>query len=429
MRVRGCAAVVAMFGAAGMVLQAQTFHCAAASHGGTLLGAASHATATDAGFDRGLVPDRFDAKGCSAAKNFVLSIPEKEGNYRVTVTLGGSSDAVTAVRAEARRLMVARVATKAGKTQTSSFVVNVRTPEIGAGEEGKLAVVKRKPREMHSLNWDDRLTLEFAGERPSLVSVRVEPVDVPTVYLAGDSTVVDQDNEPWAAWGQMLPAFFNDRVAISNHAESGETIRSFESELRFAKIVSTIKRGDYLFFQFAHNDQKPGGGYVSPEMYTVLLTKYIAMARERGATPVLVTSMNRRTFDEAGHIKDTLAPYPELMRKVAEEQKVALIDLNAMSRTLYEAIGEPDSRSLFVYAAANTYPQQAEPLHDDTHFNGYGAYELARCVVQGIVDDKLELAKFLRDPHAHFDPRHPDAAKDVALPQASFFDLEKPYER
>ncbi|SEG72220.1 Lysophospholipase L1 [Bryocella elongata] len=413
-------------------LMAQTFSCAASgSHGVQLLRASSVATASAAGFDFGTVPDHFDGRGCSAAKDFYLSIPAKDGNYRVTVTLGGSVDAVTTVRSEARRLMLARVATKAGKISTASFVVNVRTPEV-AGQtkpDGSPQVVKRKPRELNSLDWDSKITLEFAGDRPSLVSVRVEPADVPTVYLAGDSTVVDQDNEPWAAWGQMLPAFFGDRVAISNQAESGETIRSFDGELRFAKIFSTIRKGDYLFFQFAHNDQKPGGGYVSPEMYTGLLTRYIAKAREIGATPVLVTSMNRRTFDAEGHITDTLAPYPELMRKVAAEQKVALIDLNAMSKTLYEAIGEPTSRSLFVYAAPNTYPRQPEALHDDTHFNGYGAYELARCVVRGIVEDRLPLASLLRDQHPHFDPQHPDTASAVALPEAGFYDLEKPYER
>lgn len=410
---------------------AQMLRCASGGAGEERLTAESHASASAAGFDLGMAADHFDAKGCSAAKEFFVSVPAKDGNYRVTVTLGGSSAAVTTVRAEARRLMLARVATAAGKSVTRSFVVNVRTPAIAgdAKADGTPAVVKRKPREMNSLDWDDKLTLEFAGDRPSLVSVKVEPVEVPTVYLAGDSTVVDQDNEPWAAWGQMLPAFFNDKVAISNQAESGETIRSFDGERRFAKIFSTIKKGDYLFFQFAHNDQKPGGGFVPPEMYTGLLTKYIALARERGATPVLVTSMNRRTFDESGHIKDTLAPYPELMRKLAAEQKVALIDLNAMSKTLYEAVGEANSRSLFVYAAANTYPKQTEALHDDTHFNGYGAYELARCVVQGIVEDKLPLASDLRDAHPKFDPGHPDAASAVALPQASFFDLEKPYER
>jgi hypothetical protein len=164
-------------------------------------------------------------------------------------------------------------------------------------------------------------------------------------------------------------------------------------------------------------------------MYEGLLRKYIAMARDHRATPVLVTSMNRRTFDASGYVTDTLAPYPDIMRKVAAAEQVAVIDLNAMSRQLYEAIGEAHSKSLFVYAAPNTYPNQPEALHDDTHFNGYGAYELARCVVLGIQQINLPLASELRPPHGRFDPAHPDAPAAVALPVTPFFDLEKPYER
>ena len=128
------------------------------------------------------------------------------------------------------------------------------------------------------------------------------------IYLAGDSTVVDQDVEPWAAWGQMLPRFFRPGVVVANHAESGETTRSFVTEQRLAKIMSLIQPGDYLFIQFAHNDQKPNA--VSLEDYKKLLIDYIAQARAKRATPVLVTSMNRRTFDAEGKITNSLAAYP-----------------------------------------------------------------------------------------------------------------------
>jgi len=414
-------------------LAAQTYICGGGgshSHSiqvltqGTLYSSKSSPQA--AGFDLGTAPENVDAAGCSSSKTFFFSAPLAEGNYTVTVVLGGSASSVTTVRAEARRLMLARIATSAGHAQSESFTVNVRRPEISAG-----SVVKRKPREMGSLNWDDKLTLEFSGQQPSVRSIEIRPAaaKVPTVYLAGDSTVVDQDNEPWAAWGQMLPAFFGPGVAIANHAESGETIGSFVGEKRFDKIFSTIKSGDYLFMQFAHNDQKKGAGYVSPEMYTELLRKYIAMARERGALPVLVTSMNRRTFDDAGNVTDSLAPYPETMRAVAVSEHVVLIDLNAMSKTLYEAVGEKDSRSLFVYAAANTYPGQTVALHDDTHFNNYGAYELARCIVLGMQQNRIPLTKFLREPQVRFDPTHPDAPANVALPGTPFVDTETPYER
>jgi lysophospholipase L1-like esterase len=344
----------------------------------------------------------------------------------VTVTLGGAAHAQTTVKAESRRTMLARVDTRPNTYRTESFAVNVRRPEIAGGGR-----VKLKPREIGALDWDDKLTLEFAGDQPSLksISIRPAPATTPVLYLAGDSTVVDQDKEPWAAWGQMLPAFFGPGLVVANHAESGETIRSFEGEQRFAKLIPLLKKGDFLLMQFAHNDQKPGKGYVSPEMYADLLRKYIGLAREHGATPILVTSMNRRTFDDAGHITDSLAPYPQTMRRVAAEQKVELVDLNAMSKTLYESVGEPNSRSLFVYAAANTYPGQTEALHDDTHFNAYGAWELARCVVLGLQQDHSPLTAFLRHKNDRFDPRHPDSPDAVALPPTPSVDTEKPYER
>lgn len=403
----------------------------AAAHGQTWtcgkdLKPSAAASATTAGFDFGLSPESVDKSSCSSSHPFFFSAPVKEGNYLVTLTLGGNAAGETTIKAESRRLMLRDIKTAAGKTLTQTFVVNVRTPQITATEE-----VKRKPRELASLDWDNKLTLEFSGTHPVVHSIHIEPAPAKTitVYLAGDSTVVDQDKEPWAAWGQMLPAFFNSNVAIANHAESGETIASFESERRFAKIFSLIRPGDYIFFQFAHNDQKPGRGYVSPERYQQLLHLYIAKAKEKGATPVLVTSMNRRTFDESGHIKDTLAPYPQLVRDVAAQEHLAVIDLNAMSKTLYEAIGEAHSKTLFVYADANTYPNQNEALHDDTHFNSYGAYELARCVVYAIQKNNLPLAAHLRKGLASFHPASPDPAETVAIPPTPFVDSEKPYER
>lgn len=402
---------------------AETYTCGKGAHA---LTKDSQYSASTAGFDLNTAPSSVTPAGCTSDKTFFFSATEPEGNYKVTVELGGPQASVTTVRAEARRLMLYKVSTEAGKYKRETFIVNLRRPDIpGDG------MVHRKPREIRSLDWDDKLTLAFTGEQPSVKSIKIEPAlkKTVTVYIAGDSTVVDQENEPWAAWGQMLPAFFNAHVAIANHAESGETIRSFETEKRFAKIASLIKPGDYLFMQFAHNDQKPGRGYVSPEMYTELLNKYIAMARSHGATPVLVTSMNRRTFDADGHITNTLAPYPATMRKVAEDEHTALIDLNAMSKTLYEAIGEPHSRELFVYAPANTYPGQTVALHDDTHFNSYGAYELARCVVLGIQQSDLPLKKDLRKPDVRFNPAQPDAVDAVSIPSTPFVDTEKPYER
>src|SRR5690606_7282391 len=111
--------------------------------------------------------------------------------------------------------------------------------------------IRLKSREFGYLNWDDKLTLEFNGSRPAVNAVEIVPVqDVTVVFLAGNSTVVDQELEPWAAWGQMIPKFFTQDVVIANFAESGETLKSFEAERRLEKISGLMKKGDYLFIEF-----------------------------------------------------------------------------------------------------------------------------------------------------------------------------------
>ncbi len=193
---------------------------------------------------------------CTDEKPFVFSVALPEGNYNVTVTLGDQTAATnTTIKAESRRLMLEKVVTEPGKFATRTFTVNIHTPKIAADGE-----VKLKPREIGPplvLHWDDKLTLEFNGPRPCICAMEISKVDdAVTVYLAGDSTVTDQPREPWNSWGQMLPRFFKPGVAVANHAESGESLKSFIGEKRLDKIFSTIKAGDYLFIQFGHNDQK-----------------------------------------------------------------------------------------------------------------------------------------------------------------------------
>ena len=380
------------------------------------------------GFDLIAPPEAFDGGACSGAKTFFFSAAEGDGDYRVTLTLGGPRRSVTTVRAESRRLMVKQLALAAGASQTVTFNVHVRTKVIAGTNPAQ--EVRLKPREVGALDLgDDKLTLEFSGENPSVRSIAIEPAHVTVVYLAGDSTVVDQDKEPWAAWGQMLPAFFSARVSIANEAESGETIRSFVGERRYAKILSIIQPGDFLMVQFAHNDQKPGPGFVSVADYKDSLRQYVADARAHGATPILVTSMNRRSFDAEGHIQQTLGEYPQAMREVAAEQTVALIDLNALSKTLFEAMGEAGTLHAFVHYPANTFPDQPEELKDETHFNSYGAWELARVVVQSIRDQHLPLERFLKPGLAVFDAAKPDAWAGFTLPASPLVSTTTPYGR
>lgn len=377
----------------------------------------------DFGFDLEASP-AISSGVCSSEKAFFVSVKEPERNYRITVELGGAQASTTTIKAESRRLMWQDVSVGAGKKAKRSFVVNVRTPAVSGNER-----VRLKPREIGSLDWDDKLTLEFAGDHPALRSLTIEPVAVPTIYLAGDSTVVDQADAPWSAWGQVLPSFFNEKIAVANEAESGETIHSFVTENRWDKIMSTMHSGDWLMIQFAHNDQKPGRGFVPISQYQDLLRHYIALARAKGAHPLLVTSMNRRNFNAGGRINLTLGGYPDAMRAVAKQERVPLIDLNAMSKVLFEAMGPDGTLKAFVHYPAHTFPNQPEPLADNTHFNSYGSIELAKCIVQSIRDQKLPLARYLRRGIPAFNPAHPDPPTIWNDRPDPFVSAQKPYER
>ncbi len=339
-------------------------------------------------------------------KPFYFAVALPEGHYSVKLTLGGSKEgSSTTVKAESRRLMLENIKTAKGKTVQKTIVVDVRTPKISDTEQ-----IRLKDRELNYLNWDNKLTLEFTGDHPCVAAIEIVKADeLPTIFLAGNSTVTDQENEPWASWGQMFPRFLKPEIVVANYAESGETLLAFKREKRLQKLLSQMKAGDYLFIEFTHNDQKPGGNHLDPfTTYKAELKNFISEAKKKGGKPILVTSMHRRKFDEKGSIINTLEDFPEAMRQTAKEENVPLIDLNAMSKQFYEAMGPENSKKAFVHYPANTYPGQDKALADDTHFNPYGAYELARCIVQSIRQNKLELNRYLADGIPAFDPAHPD---------------------
>ena len=241
-----------------------TFTCGAAKKGATALTQSTLFTPANAGWDLKTVPTVADGI-CSAAATgpFFFSIPVPPGNYRVTLALGGKEASTITVRAEARRLYVQTLPIAAGKTVTRVLDVNVRIPEF-TNPDGTPGRVRLKQREIGNLDWDAKLTLEFNGVNPAFHSLTIEPLvgdkAEPTLYLAGDSTMVDQDVEPWTSWGQQLTRFLLPGVVVANHAESGESAASFVGEQRWAEVLSLLKPGDWFFVQFAHNDQKVANG-------------------------------------------------------------------------------------------------------------------------------------------------------------------------
>lgn len=365
------------------------------------------------GFDLGTAPTVKTGKdSITSDQPFFFSVKVPEGNYRVTVALGdGTAESLTTIKAETRRLMVEQLATKAGETATRTFIVNVRdshVPPPPLNAPGGNAV-RLNDREAGVLHWDDKLTFEFNGTHPSVRSLEIARVeDVITVFLAGDSTVTDQPREPGASWGQMLPRFFKSNVAIANHAESGETMKSFITGLRLDKILSQVKAGDWLLIQFGHNDEKaswPQTYVEAATTYQSYLKVFVAEAKRRGVTPVLISPVQRRNFDDAGKIKNTHGDYPAAVRQVAQETGVAYIDLAAMSARLYEALGPEKSPLAFSNGG-----------RDATHHDNYGAYEIAKCVVEGLRANKTELAKSVIDGLPAFDPAHPDSPDAFAVP-------------
>ncbi|MFD0894086.1 rhamnogalacturonan acetylesterase [Luteolibacter ambystomatis] len=341
------------------------------------------------------------------------SVEVPEGNYDVTLTFGGKDATDTTVRAEARRLVLPNFKTEAGKTATRTFTVNMRTPALPDGKR-----VKTNAREKDHLDWNTTLDLSFTGSHPGVTAVEVKPrADALTVFIAGDSTVTDQQNEPYSAWGQILPMFFQPGTAIANIAESGLALRSFRSQLRLEKILSQLKKGDYVLIQFAHNDEKEKGeGVGAFTTYKADLEDYVTKIREKGGQPVLMTPMFRRRFDKDNRLQDSHGDYPVAVRRVAEEKKVPLVDLHRHSESLFSALGPDGTTKAFVHYPANTYPGQTQALSDDTHFNTYGAWLLAKCVVEGIRKDVPDLAKRLTPGLPVFDPAKPDQPGSWSVP-------------
>ena len=360
------------------------------------------------GFDLGF-PVKAEDRGGNPVKGdfvtgeggFYFSVVLPQGNYDVTLLLGdpaGTSD--TTVKAESRRLMLANVATTEKEQVTRKFTVNIRQAEYSGGRVGL------KDREKPYLHWDNKLTLEFNGPHPCIAALEISPAtSATTVYLLGDSTVTDQPYEPWNSWGQMLPRFFKPGIAVANHAESGESLGSSLSAHRIAKVEVEMKKGDYVFIQFGHNDMKSKAPDAL-QKYEENLVKLVKTIHGKGGIPVLVTSMERKT----GILNDTLGGYPDAVKRVAEHEKAALIDLHAMSRELYVGLGK-DLNAAF---------------QDGTHHNNFGSYEIAKCVVEGIRKKIPTLAAMLADDVKPFDPSKPDSVSSFVYAVSPLKDLTKP---
>lgn len=235
-----------------------------------------------------------------------------------------------------------------------------------------------------------RLTRRAALAAPLLAALAVPAAKASaatrtTLYVAGDSTasVYRTTEAPRAGWGQALPVFANSRLRVADRALSGASSKSFADLGLLDGILTDVQPGDRLLVSFGHNDQKitdPARGTDPFTTYQEYLLRYLDGARQRGALPILVTSVERRRFDAAGHAYASLGQYPQAMRELAAREGVPLIDLHALSLAHWERIGAEASKQHFLWLPAGAHPNYPAGVSDNTHFQAHGAIEVARLI-------------------------------------------------
>lgn len=271
------------------------------------------------------------------------------------------------------------------------------------------------------------LLTAFTADRPMI-----------TIFMIGDSTMADKNltgGNPERGWGQMLPGFFTDGIRVENHAVNGRSSKSFIDEGRWDKVLSQIKKGDYVFIQFGHNDEKPDAKrHTDPgTTFDANLRRFVNETRAKGGIPVLFNSIVRRNYapvadlakidaavdaaviqddvradalsgDSSVQVKserliDTHGDYLKSPLAVARELDVPFVDMNKLTRELVESLGPEASKKLFMWVEPNKVPAMPKGRKDNTHLNIYGARVVAGLAVDAIAEAVPALAPYVR----HYD--------------------------
>lgn len=221
------------------------------------------------------------------------------------------------------------------------------------------------------------------------------------VYLIGDSTLSIKEKRafPETGWGMPFAHFFDSTVVVDNRAMNGRSTRTFIEEGRWDSISKSLGKGDYVFIQFGHNDEvKTKKSYTKEQDFKTNLCRFIQETREKKAFPILITPVARRKFDESGKIEDTHKVYAEIVRNVADETKVPLIDLSEKSMQLMQDWGEEKSKYLFNHLVKGQNPNYPEGKLDDTHFNELGARYMAELVLKELTRQNIQLVNHIVKP-------------------------------
>ncbi|MGH2646297.1 MAG: alpha/beta hydrolase fold domain-containing protein, partial [Ginsengibacter sp.] len=242
------------------------------------------------------------------------------------------------------------------------------------------------------------------------------------IWLIGDSTMANKEIKayPETGWGMPFKYFFDSSVEVNNMAKNGRSTKTFMAEGLWQQALDKMEAGDYVMIQFGHNDEVPTKkSYTTPDEFKNNLEKYVTDSRSKNAIPVLITPVARRKFDSTGHIEETHAAYTQLVKDVASEYKVALIDLDSTSQQLFEQMGPENSKYLFNYTLLGENPNYPEGHKDDTHFNELGARRIAELVLAGIKELNLDLANRIVTP-AKAKIASPSTAGITDIPDTSY---------
>jgi lysophospholipase L1-like esterase len=225
--------------------------------------------------------------------------------------------------------------------------------------------------------------------------------ELPTIHLVGDSTMSDKPKLalPERGWGQLFRERVLPTARVENHAVNGRSTKSFIVEGHWQNVIDALKPGDWVIIQFGHNDEKsadPTRFALARGAYRDNLVRFVRDAKGKGAHPVLATSVVRRRWSQDGKLVDTHGEYPTVVREVAREQKVPLLDLQKSTAALEVQYGIEGSKKLHLWFAAGEHPMLPNGLQDDTHFSEFGAKLVANLAVQEIAARKLPLAKHLK---------------------------------
>jgi lysophospholipase L1-like esterase len=217
-----------------------------------------------------------------------------------------------------------------------------------------------------------------------------------TIWMCGDSTMSIKEKRayPETGWGMPFIYFWDSTVNVENLAKNGRSTSSFRNEGLWQKVMDKASEGDYVFIQFGHNDEvATKKTYTTETEFTNNLKQYVSEARSKKAIPILLTPMARRKFDNNGKIEGTHDVYSQIVRDVANEERVILFDMDKITQQLYQQFGAENSKLLFMQLKPGEHPNYPDGRDDNTHFNELGARLLAQLVLDEIRKQIPELSE------------------------------------